>query len=76
MKLSVRNPLPLTVRLNAGLPAVAVTWLRLVMTGVTGLMVKVKAFETSGVPFGTWLTTVTLAVAGRINRPASIVAIN
>ena len=39
------NPEPVTVRVNAGSPAVADVWLRLMTAGVAGLMVKVNAAE-------------------------------
>jgi hypothetical protein len=54
------NPLPLTVRANAGPPAVAEAGLRLVVAGTGLLIVKFRAFEMP--PPGAGLKTVTFAV--------------
>ena len=64
-------PVPLTVRVKAALPAVAVPGLKLVIVG-GALMVKVELFEVTGPAF----TTVTEAVPLVATLAAATVAVN
>ena len=76
MMVRLIRPVPLTVSVKAASPAVAEVGAIDVNCGITGLMVNVTAFETMEVPFGPGFATVTLAVAGRISRPAAMVAVS
>jgi hypothetical protein len=69
---ALTNPVPFTVRVKGGPPAVAELGERLVSEGVGALMVKVSALEVS--PPG--LRTVTLALPGEAIRLAATEAVN
>ena len=70
----LRNPVPLTVRVNAAPPTVTEFGLRLVIVGAGLLMAKLRLFDVP--PPGEGLVTSTIAVPAVARSLAKIVAVN